>query len=373
MNKKNIRLMLLLMACVCICVLMIAGCAPETEEPAAEPAEPEEPAESEEPAEVPEEPKEIFRWKLQAGDSPPGDRYDVLNAWGQAVELTDRVRERTNGGLDIEPFPLMGLFNPLEAPTALKEGAVEMLHSSGAYHVAMVPASVIEAGFPYAFKDHEDLYKFVFETDLVEIMREHYAEHNNAYLANFGSTGATGYITKFPINSIEDLQGKMIRAVGQFGEIASAHGGTPVNIPGAESYVALQRGTVDGVIFPHFAGVTFNLFEVAKYQSWPPVQYVTTSWLINLDSWNSLPPEYQEILQEEIDKVSKYSHEVAAPQFDLVSQEVGAEEFGSEAIWLSDEEFFKMQEAVMPLWDKWEDHVGDERLAQIIRDIAVTE
>ncbi|NWF54218.1 MAG: hypothetical protein HXY45_05430, partial [Syntrophaceae bacterium] len=97
------------------------------------------------------------------------------------------------------------------------------------------------------------------------------------------------------------------------------------------------------------------MFEVAKHQSWPPVYAAANiNFLVNLNAWKQLPKEYQDILLEETAKVSKYTYYESGPALEKIAIEEGKKQYGAESTWLSDAEFARFQQAVMPLWEEWE-------------------
>lgn len=302
-----------------------------------------------------EKPTKIFQWKIQSAWPPPEKFMGYWGGFGQVAEVARKVKERTNGGLDIKPFPPDALFKVLEAPDALKRGGIEMLCSSGPYHVNILPESLLEWGLPYGTKSSQETAKIILESEFLSVLRKAYAEKHNAYLVGLGSASSYNYITRFPIQKMEDLKGKKIRATGTSAKIAIAHGAVPVSLAGAEQYMALQRGTVDGTIYPPYAGLSYKMFEVAKHTSWPPIYAAANiNFLVNMNSWNQLPKEYQTILQEETAKMAQYTFHESGPALEKIAREEGKKQFGAESTWLAEAEFERFQKAMMPLWEEWE-------------------
>jgi TRAP-type C4-dicarboxylate transport system substrate-binding protein len=300
-------------------------------------------------------PSKVYTWKIQSAWPPPEKFMGYLSGFGQVSEISRKVKERTSGGLDIKVFPPDALFKVLEAPDAVKRGAIEMICSSGAYHIGIMQEALMEYGLPYGLKTSEDATRLFLETDFVPVLRKAYAEKHQVHLLAICNTSSYNYLTRFPLQKLEDMKGKKIRATGTTARIASAHGAVPVSLSGAEQYMALQRGTVDGTIYPPYAGITYKMFEVAKYQSWPPIwASATINYLVNLKAWEQLPKEYQIILQEEAAKMAKYTYHESGPALEKIAREEGKKNYGSESIWLSDAEYARFQQAVMPLWEEWE-------------------
>jgi TRAP-type C4-dicarboxylate transport system substrate-binding protein len=317
-------------------------------------------------------PAKVFNWKFQSAWPPPEKYMGYWGGYGQVAEIARRVKERTNGGMDIKVFPPDALFKVLEAPDAVKRGAIEMICSSGPYHINILPEALIEYGLPYGVKTSAEIAKLILETDFIPTLRKPYAERHNVYLLGVCSASSYNYITRFPIQRLEDLKGKKIRATGTSARIATAHGAIPVSLSGAEQYMALQRGTVDGTIYPPYAGITYKMFEVAKHVSWPPIYAAANiNYLVNMNAWNQLPKDYQTILQEEVGKMAKFTYHESGPALEKIAREEGKKLYGAESTWLSDSEFANFQQAVMPMWEEWEKKSPYcAQLVKIARDFA---
>lgn len=197
-----------------------------------------------------QQPAKVFNWKLQCAFPPPEKVMGYWSTYGLSREIAQKVKERTNGNLDIKVYSPDALFKVQEAPEAVKRGALEMVASSGSYHASILFEATLEFGLPYGAKNSDQVYNFLYHTDYFKILRQAYADRHQVYLLSLGSGGSYNYLTRFPIRSMTDMKGKKIRAAGFYGQIAQAHGATPVNLSGAEQYMALQRGTVDGTIYP---------------------------------------------------------------------------------------------------------------------------
>ena len=63
----------------------------------------------------------VFKWKLQTVDDASLMEYKLL-----AVKFADRVRELSNGRLDIKVFPAGGLSPSYEVFDAVKKGLIDM-------------------------------------------------------------------------------------------------------------------------------------------------------------------------------------------------------------------------------------------------------
>lgn len=105
-----------------------------------------------------------------------------------------------------------------------------------------------------------------------------------------------------PVSKLDDLKGLKIRASGRMtAKFLDALGAEGVNVSFSEVPGALQKGVVDCAVTGAGSGYNAGWWEVSTHLmpiplgGWDPV--VTA---INMDKWNSLKPETQELIQSEI-------------------------------------------------------------------------
>ena len=156
-----------------------------------------------------------------------------------------------------------------------------------------------------------------------------------------------------PVRKLEDVQGLKIRSTGTSQLIVRALGAAPVAMSQGETYDALKKNIVDGTLVPIEALEGFKQAEVLKYTTLTYSCGYSSGFFVamNLDKWNSLPPDLQQIITE----VSKKYEEITAKAWDD-SDESGkkfALKMGHEFIQLSDEESKRFKEAVKPVFDEY--------------------
>jgi TRAP-type mannitol/chloroaromatic compound transport system substrate-binding protein len=134
----------------------------------------------------------------------------------------------------------------------------------------------------------------------LELYRELYAGFD---LVPFpaGNTGVQmgGWFNR-EINSVADLQGLKMRIPGLGGEVLRRAGGTPVNLPGAEIFTALQTGSIDATewIGP-YNDVAFGLNKAARYYYYPGWQEPgpVLECIVNRQAFESLPDDLQAVVE----------------------------------------------------------------------------
>jgi TRAP-type C4-dicarboxylate transport system substrate-binding protein len=101
--------------------------------------------------------------------------------------------------------------------------------------------------------------------------------------------------TRIKSKTMEDLKGVKIRSHGTSAKVVKALGGTPVAMPMPELYQALQKGVVDGGLYPIEVNKGWKMAEVIDFCTLDlPIAYTSTFYVVmNKDKWNSLPKDVQ--------------------------------------------------------------------------------
>lgn len=120
------------------------------------------------------------------------------------------------------------------------------------------------------------------------------------FLAGDAGSGLLTY--EKPVTTLADIQGLKLHCVpGRQVAMAEAMGAVPVSMAGAEVYLALQTGTIDGHTKGYSPLPRFKWCEVAKYVTEPKLGSVFFAVFMNRKKYNKLPKDIQAI----IDKMAK--------------------------------------------------------------------
>lgn len=103
-----------------------------------------------------------------------------------------------------------------------------------------------------------------------------------------------------PLRTLEDFSGKVLRSPGGALNLSiEVIGGSPAEISVGDTYMSLERGTVDGALTFLTSMKAYNMDEVtnalstnAAFGSFPLV------FAIRDDKWNSLPSETQQVMND---------------------------------------------------------------------------
>lgn len=168
----------------------------------------------------------------------------------------------------------------------------------------MYPSKTAINAFPFAFPFKPSSIELVYNITkqmfgMIPALHQELADYNMMILMMQGS-GDYDVNSVMNITSLADMEGKKLAAVGTyFPAWVAASNATAVAMPGAERYEALKYGTIDGQVIDIFTIVSDKHYEVATcYLDTDLGANVGIFLWVNLDFWNSLPSEYQEMFEQ---------------------------------------------------------------------------
>lgn len=235
-----------------------------------------------------------LRWKMQTSWPKSLDTI-----FGGAQTVCDRVKAMTGGKFTITPYAAGEIVPGLEVLDAVQQGTVECGHSPSYYYVGKNPALGFGTSVPFGLNAQQQNAWFYHGGGL-DTMHKLYSDFN---VINFpaGNTGAQmGGWFKREVKSVSDLKGLKMRIPGLGGEVMSRLGVNVQVLPGGEVFLALDTGAIDAAewVGP-YDDEKLGLNKAAPYYYYPGwwEPGATLDLQINKTAWESLPPEYQAILQ----------------------------------------------------------------------------
>jgi len=127
----------------------------------------------------------------------------------------------------------------------------------------------------------------------------------------YGNPGMIFASAKDPIRTVADLKGLNLRCpAGAITDVLTAWGANPITMAPPDVYQAIERNNISGYVFEPSGITNFSLEEVTKYYTDFPMYDGPFGLIMNKDSWDSLPKEYQDI----IDNLSGFQGSLAAAQ-----------------------------------------------------------
>jgi TRAP-type mannitol/chloroaromatic compound transport system substrate-binding protein len=245
------------------------------------------------PGDAGERSRETFAWNMVTS-WPPG-----LPGLGTgAVNLARRIERASGGRLKIKVFAGGELVPALEVFDAVSRGTAQMGHDASYYHRGRLPAAQYFTTVPFG-QNANEMNAWLYYGGGLALWRELY-EPFNIMPFPAGQTGVqmAGWFNK-EIRTAADLRGLKMRIPGFGGEVMKRAGATQVTVPASEIFTSLQSGAIDAAewVGP-YNDVALGLHRVARYYYYPGWQEPgpMIEGLVNMEAWNSLPEDLQEIV-----------------------------------------------------------------------------
>jgi TRAP-type C4-dicarboxylate transport system substrate-binding protein len=156
---------------------------------------------------------------------------------------------------------------------------------------------------------------------------------------------------KKKITSLADVKGLKLRVTSvEQGEFIRRFGGVPLTIGSPDVAAALDRGVVDGALTASSGGgLTWH--DLLKYRYAFPTSFVNSTYVVNKEALEALPPETQKILREAAAEQSEWATREMFRQEDEITTQ-----FGREGMVLTDasaDDIAQATEKLRPYWDDW--------------------
>lgn len=171
--------------------------------------------------------------------------------------------------------------------------------------------------------------------------------------------------------TLADFAGRKVRSAGGAHTVAlEALGMVPVSMVMGDMYDALQKGTLDGSLFPLSSVPPYKFEEVAKYMTRVSLFYFPFGTVMNKDRWDKLPKDIQKII-DDMDADAKYT--ILSGKAHDEDDKLGLDTLikaGATVQDLSAQDTAAMMTKLKPLWDKW---IADQEAKKLPGKKAVDE
>jgi TRAP-type C4-dicarboxylate transport system substrate-binding protein len=242
---------------------------------------------------------DAFNFRIASGHAPGVVYVDLIRGYFQA-ELTKRVEERTDHTITFTEGYSGSIVKTNETLEGVRDGIVDIGGFCYCFEPSNLPLHAFQVMLPFGPTDPVqslDAAQAVYEQ--TPYLSDVFEEQFNQKLLAIITDGAYNLGTKFDWNELSDLKGRKIGGAGlnlnwlDYAEVVAVQAGLP------ETYQNLSTGVYDGYIMFPSGWNNVKLYEVAPYYTLIGFGAITWHGLtINLDVWNSLPVEIQDIMIE---------------------------------------------------------------------------
>ena len=246
-----------------------------------------------------------------------------------ALQAAESVAERSNGRLTVECYFNGTLLSLRDSLTGCINGVADMI---------FIDATMLSEGFvlnnvyslPYLStppgKAATDRAYGQLIKDCPELAEE-MASVGVMWLAVCTIGGYHLYATEV-LDSPKKLGGKTIEGIGEGGNIINAAGGNGVVLDAGDFYMSLSTGLLDGILVMIGELTAFGLYDIVDkhmiFSNSTDIQNYDEMWggglyspamgvIMNIDSFNKLPADLQQIVLEEYGKYQQITTTLDAP------------------------------------------------------------
>lgn len=239
-----------------------------------------------------------------------------------ALEFARKVKERTQGGIDIQIFPNNQLGNDNTMISGVRGGTIDIEMSGNPYFTGIV-SKLLVLDLPYLFDSPAHVAKVVDGSLGRSLLNE---------LEGFQMKGLAfwevGYRSlansKRPVNKAEDIKGLKLRTTPNPLHIKAFQllGAAAQPMPFSEVFSALETKAIDGHENPPSVMLSTKMHEVQKYLSLTKHAYTALIVVMNKAKFDGLKPEFQQVLLEEAVKAGAFQRNLNAKGEDAALAEL---------------------------------------------------
>ncbi|MBC8401054.1 MAG: TRAP transporter substrate-binding protein [Candidatus Marinimicrobia bacterium] len=226
------------------------------------------------------------------------------------------VEKRTDGRIQVENYFSAVLGTEFEIQDMVATGALQgtrgggFIHANKKYYIFMLP---------FLVDNWDQALKLISSDFTKQINKE--AQANGFHIPACGiSQGFRAHTNSVrPIQSPEDLKGLKMRVPQQEVYVVNSRtlGVNPQQLPYSEVYMALKTGVVDGQDNAVSNIWDYKIYEVQKYLTISNYATGPDPFMVNLDWYNNLPADLQQIFNQVAVEAMKYSDQMNRKNEDL--------------------------------------------------------
>lgn len=226
-------------------------------------------------------------------------------------EWIARIEEQTDGRVSITPYWARSLITSREGVDELEAGIADMAYITPIYATAGFELLRKTPAFFYGYDDPDKILDVFLS--LADKYPELQAEMESVHVLGYNvGTPLHLLLREGPVETMEDMKGLRIRSANDYIGPLAAMGAEGVAMPMTETYPALQRGVVDGVIANYETLISLSFAEVVNYYTEiPHSRGAYPSRAMNMEVWNSLPEDIQQVFNDNVMWLTTRNTEIA--------------------------------------------------------------
>jgi TRAP-type mannitol/chloroaromatic compound transport system substrate-binding protein len=177
---------------------------------------------------------------------------------------------------------------------AVSNGTVEMGNTASYYYIGKDLAFAFGTAVPFGLNTRQ-MNAWLTYGDGLELLNELYKNYNMLGIPFGNTTAQMGGWFRKEIKTVDDLKGLKFRVGGLAGQVLIKLGVVPQQIPPADIYPALEKGTIDAAewVGP-YDDEKLGFSKIAPYYYYPGWWEGSANGFlyVNIAKWNELPKVY---------------------------------------------------------------------------------
>jgi TRAP-type transport system periplasmic protein len=240
-------------------------------------------------------------WRYATEEAAANDVQNVF-----ANKFKEEVEANSDHIVEVYPFGTLG--ESMDIFEQAQSGILQFVDQSPGFTGAVIPEAQVFF-VPYLLpQNNEDLVEFFRTSKAInEMFPELYSQQGLELLSMFPE-GEVCMTTQEPVHSPEDLNEVKFRVMTNPLLVKSyeVFGAVPTPLPWGEVFGAMQTGIIQGQENPGFFLESTKMYEVTNVITCIGHNNFTTAVMANLDFYEGLPEEDQQVIQNAIDAAFDY-------------------------------------------------------------------
>jgi len=278
-----------------------------------------------------------------------------VTPWAQKIE------KESNGRIKVQVFPSMQLGGKAEQLLSqVRDGVVDVAWTLPGFTPGVMPKIEIFE-LPFLHRSTNATVRSLQEY-VPKYMQKDFEPYH--ILLVHSHAGAL-FMTKDPINKVEDFQGMKLRSYSRTNAwILEALGAAPLQVALPELAPMLSKGTVNGSILPYEIAPAVKMQDLTDYFTTlaPPQPRLSTAiftFLMNKQKYQSLPPDLKKVIDNNsganlVDQAIK-----VWDQIELEGEQVMRSKPKNKFVSLSAAETAKFKAKVQPVFERFKKLLND--------------
>lgn len=270
----------------------------------------------------------------------------LVAVWQEGVEF---LRHISGGAIEIRLLHGGKVHNFRNSFSALRAGNTDLSNCASLMHPASFSLALVWY-LPFVAGEKAHVNTRVALAVAAEYIKPEF-ERQAVYFGHQAVSTPIYIMSTQPVRRLEDIQDLKIGAFGIQHDLIYTLGATPVGIPIAETYLAMQRGVVDAIMLPDTSLLAYNLPEIAKFRTKVPLGAISVDHCVSKSSFDGLPPSAQKALYA-YQQILAIAESAALSGMDQ-DMDAAFAEAGVENIELSAAEIQRWKTQTKPFVDRW--------------------